>query len=91
MLNAAIKKEKSGKVAIFGANQKIASKLSLRGLQLAQWKSFEAIHNINDENSPVKLKKQKNTKSLQFGRWFDHNKVIDVNGEPLLQPHPLEK
>ena len=73
--------------AIFSANKKIASKLSLRGLQLSQWSGFEAVHNINDENSPVKLKVEKNTKSLQFKRWFGKSKVVDENGEPLVVYH----
>ncbi len=59
-LAAAIEKENSGEIAIFGANKKIASKLSLRGLQLAQWSGFEAVHNITDKNSPVKLNIEKN-------------------------------
>ena len=86
-LAAAIEKENAGEIAIFGANKKIASKLSLRGLQLSQWSGFEAVHNINAENSPVKLKVEKNTKSLQFKRWFGKSKVVDGNGEPLIVYH----
>ena len=46
--------------------------------------NFNAIHNINDKDSPVKLKIQKNADSLQFKRWFDHSKVVNANGEPLV-------
>ena len=91
MLSEAIKKENSGDIAIFGANKKIASKLSLRGLQLAQWSGFEAVHNINDKNSPVKLEIEKNTKSLQFKKWFAGSKVVDENGEPLVVYHGTTK
>ena len=76
MLSEAIEKENSGDIAIFGANKKIASKLSLRGLQLTQWSGFEAVHNINDKNSPVKLDIEKNTKSLQFEKWLDRKSVV---------------
>ena len=87
MLEAAIEKENAGEVAIFGANKKITLKLPYPKRQLFGMGNFNAIHNINDKNSPVKLKIQKNTDSLQFKRWFDHSKVIDVNGEPLVVYH----
>ena len=87
MLAAAIQKENSGQIAIFGANKKIASKLPYSGLQLSSGGGFNAIHNIADNNSPVKLNIEKNTKSLQFKRWFKDSKVVDENGEPLVVYH----
>ena len=65
----AIDKENAGEAAIFGANKKIVSKLSLRDLQLVQRNSFNTIHNITDENSPVKLdiKKTLNLYNLKGG------------------------
>ena len=83
MLAAAIEKEKSGEIAIFGANKKIASKLPYSGLQLSSGGGFNTVHNINDDNSPVKLDIEKNTQSLQFGRWFKESKVVKENGEPI--------
>ena len=65
----AIDKENAGEAAIFGANKKIVSKLSLRDLQLVQRNSFNTIHNITDKNSPVKLdiKKILNLYNLEGG------------------------
>lgn len=59
MLKNAINEENNGNIAVFGANKKIASKLSLRGLQLSQWSGFDTIHNIGDVGSPVKGKFKK--------------------------------
>ena len=87
MLEAAIEKENAGEVAIFGANKKIALKLPYPKRQLFGMGNFNAIHNINDKDSPVKLKIQKNTDSLQFKRWFDHSKVVNADGEPLVVYH----
>lgn len=52
---------------------------------MAQWSGFEAVHNVADKDSSVKLKVEKNTKSLQFKRWFADSKVVDDNGEPLVE------
>ena len=87
MLDAAVEKEKSGGIAVFGANKKIALKLPYPGLQLSSGGGFNTIHNVHDENSPVKLKIEKNTKSLQFKKWFAGSKVVDEKGDPLVVYH----
>ena len=88
MLQNAIDAEKRGEVAIFGANKKITSKLPMPGTPIVPGGGFNAIHNINDSNSPVKgtfAKKQ--TESLQFDRYFKGSKVVDQNGDPLVVYH----
>ena len=58
---------------------------------MVQWSGFEAVHNINDKNSPVKLKIKDNSKSLQFKKWFGKSKVVDQNGEPMKVYHGTDR
>ena len=83
MLAAAIEKENSGQIAIFGADKKITSKLPYSGLQLSSGGGFDVVHNIADAGMNVKSQ----TETLQFKKFFKNSKVVDQNGKPLVVYH----
>ena len=83
MLTAAIEKENSGQIAIFGADKKITSKLPYSGLQLSSGGGFDVVHNIADAGINVKSQ----TETLQFKKFFKNSKVVDADGKPLVVYH----